>query len=151
MYTWQKSATQKGLSWSVSANPFCLFTQKIVFVQVLFGSVFPPLLSLARGPNLSKLPLFASCRGRKVILRPPLELAFVRRIFAMMNLRIITKLGMIQRVIIPMGQWKYSPPSQKLCFVTRLCISFHFEWSDEDASEASIRVAFPSEARKSGA
>ena len=28
---------------------------------------------------------------------------------------------------------------------------FYFEWSDEDASEASIRVAFPSEARKSGA
>ena len=27
----------------------------------------------------------------------------------------------------------------------------YFEWSDEDASEASIRVAFPSEARKSGA
>ena len=27
----------------------------------------------------------------------------------------------------------------------------NFEWSDEDASEASIRVAFPSEARKSGA
>ena len=30
-------------------------------------------------------------------------------------------------------------------------VSFYFEWSDEDASEASIRVAFPSEARKSGA
>ena len=58
------------------------------------------------------------------MLRPLSELVFVRRIFAMINQRIITKLGKIQRVIIPMGHWKYWPSSQKLCFVMRLCISF---------------------------
>ena len=60
------------------------------------------------------------------------------------------KIGVKNKIFQKQHIEKNGVKIQVICLV----ISFQkndFEWSDEDASEASIRVAFPSEARKSGA
>ena len=79
---------------------FLFSLKNICAVQAWFGSVFPPVLNWARDLNPSKWRHFASYSGRKVTPVPPSELAFVRRIFAMTNRRIVTKLAI--RVIKPL-------------------------------------------------